>query len=92
MLLKKIQTQSSSMTLSESHMSLAKGGYILTCEEKKHFSKTGVLVSTEVTWKMVEDGCPELTEIIDVTGRKLHFPHKPKKITTEHALSLIGTM
>jgi hypothetical protein len=92
MSIKKHTLSHDASVLTPEQMRLTQGGYILTCEERKHYNKQGELVDTEIKWKMVDDGCDELTEIIDVTGRKVGFEHKPKKISAAQAMELMGSM
>lgn len=75
--------------LNSTQMEQIKGGIILTCEEKRHF-KNGYLVKTETKWKIVDDGRDELTDVIDVTGMRMQFEKKPKKISASKAQSLIS--
>jgi alpha-glucosidase (family GH31 glycosyl hydrolase) len=76
------------MKLSKSDMVQVKGGYILTCEEKKHYNKLGTVVTTEFRWYYVEDGSDQLTSIVDITSTTNTY-EKMKKISPAIAKSLM---
>jgi hypothetical protein len=80
--------QKSIVKLSKSDMLQVKGGYILTCEEKRHYNKAGDLVSSELQWYYVEDGSKKLTSIVDITNAPDTYD-RMKKISAEMAESLM---